>query len=163
MTEQKGADAAFASRPFCGIISLQSITDETDRKVTLMGDTNQALQITAVRALNPRSLRLEFSNGDVRLFDSHRLRGPAFIPLMNEEIFTKPLVTEDGKLGWEDLDITCSAKYIYERSVHYDDNAVAHNYVPTKRDIWGERIAIVLFPLMAIAGIIGTVWWYINN
>ena len=128
-----------------------------------MVDNNQNLEITAVRALNPRSLRLEFNNGDVRLFDSHRLRGPAFIPLMNEEIFTKPIVTEDGKLGWEDLDITCSAKFIYDRSVHYDDNAVAREYVRTKKDIWGERIAIVLFPLMAICGLIGTVWWYINN
>ena len=128
-----------------------------------MSETKQTLKITAARPLNPRSLRLEFSNGDVRLFDSHRLRGPAFIPLMNEEIFTKPIVTEEGRLGWENLDITCNAKYIYDRSVHFDDNAVARDYVKTKRDIIGERIAIVLFPIMAIAGIIGTVWWYINN
>ena len=78
-----------------------------------MGETKKTLRITSARALNPRSLRLEFSNGDVRLFDSHRLRGPAFIPLMNEEIFSKPLVTEDGKLGWEDLDITCKAHVIF--------------------------------------------------
>ena len=128
-----------------------------------MADTKQNLEITAVSALNPRSLRLEFNNGDVRLFDSHRLRGPAFIPLMNEEIFSRPIVAEGGRLGWEHLDITCSAKYIYERSVHYDDNAVTRPYVKTKKDIWGERIAIVVFPIMAIAGIIGTVWWYINN
>ena len=132
-------------------------------EVRSMADTNQNLEITAVRALNPRSLRLEFNNGDVRLFDSHRLRGPAFIPLMNEEIFSKPIVAEGGRLGWEDLDITCSAKYIYDRSVHYDDNAVPREYVRTKKDIWGERIAIVVFPLMAICGLIGTVWWYINN
>lgn len=128
-----------------------------------MSDTRKTLRITSARALNPRSLRLEFSNGDVRLFDSHRLRGPAFIPLMNEDIFTKPIVTEDGKLGWEDLDITCGATYIYDRSVHYDDNATAKEYVKTRRDIIGERIAIILFPIMAIAGLIGTVWWYINN
>jgi len=128
-----------------------------------MSETKQTLRITAARALNPRSLRLEFSNGSVRLFDSHRLRGPAFIPLMNEEIFTKPVVTEDGKLGWENLDITCGARYIYDRSVPYDDNAVATEYVKTKRDIIGERVAIVLFPIMAIAGLIGTVIWYINN
>lgn len=133
-----------------------------DGKERFMGNGKQKLEITAVRALNPRSLRLEFSNGDVRLFDSHRLRGPAYIPLMNEEIFTKPVVKE-GKLGWEDLDITCEAKYIYDRSVHYDDNAVAKEYVKTKRDIIQERIAIVLFPIMAIAGIFGTVWWWINN
>ena len=149
-----------ASRPFCGIIdSLQRMGDGKER---FMGNGKQKLEITAVRALNPRSLRLEFSNGDVRLFDSHRLRGPAYIPLMNEEIFTKPVVKE-GKLGWEDLDITCEAKYIYDRSVHYDDNAVAKEYVKTKRDIIQERIAIVLFPIMAIAGIFGTVWWWLNN
>ena len=127
-----------------------------------MGEGKQKLEITAARALNPRSLRLEFSNGDVRLFDSHRLRGPMYIPLMNEEIFTKPVI-KDGDLGWENLDITCGAKYIYDRSVYYDDNAVAREYVKTKRDIMQERIAIVLFPIMAIAGILGTVWWWINN
>ena len=128
-----------------------------------MSETRKTLRITSARALNPRSLRLEFSNGDVRLFDSHRLRGPAFIPLMNEEIFTKPIVTEDGKLGWEALDITCGATYIYDRSVHYDDNATAKEYVKTKREIIGERIAVILFPAMALAGIIGIVWWSINN
>ena len=128
-----------------------------------MSETRKTLRITSARALNPRSLRLEFSNGDVRLFDSHRLRGPAFIPLMNEEIFTKPLVTEDGKLGWEALDITCGATYIYDRSVHYDDNATAKEYVKTKREIIGERIAVILFPVMALAGIIGIVWWWLNN
>lgn len=127
-----------------------------------MSEAKKTLAITAARPLNPRSLRLEFNNGSVRLFDSHRLRGPAFIPLMNEDIFTKPVI-KDGDLGWEDLDITCSAKYIYERSVPYDDNAVAVEYVKTKKDIIGERVAIVLFPIMAIAGIIGTFWWYINN
>ncbi len=127
-----------------------------------MGDEKQTLEITAARALNPRSLRLEFNNGSIRLFDSHRLRGPMYIPLMNEDIFSNPVV-RDGKLGWADLDITCSAKYIYDRSVPYDDNAVAKEYVKTKRDIWGERIAIILFPVMAIAGILGIVWWWINN
>lgn len=128
-----------------------------------MSEEKQPLQITAVRALNPRSLRLEFNNGMIRLFDSHRLRGPMYIPLMNEEIFTKPIVTEDGNLGWEDLDITCKAQYILDRSVPYDDNATAKEYVKTRRDIIQERIAIVLFPCMAIAGIIGTVYWWINN
>lgn len=128
-----------------------------------MGEEKQTLKITAARALNPRSLRLEYNDGSVRLFDSHRLRGPMYIPLMNEEIFTKPIVTEDGKLGWEDLDITCGAKYVYDRSVPYDDNAVAREYVKTRRDIIGERIAIILFPVMALAGIIGIVWWWINN
>ena len=74
-----------------------------------MTETTDRLEITAARALNPRSLRLEFSNGDVRLFDSHRLRGPQFIPLMDEKYFTKPVV-KDGNLGWEVLDIIADAQ-----------------------------------------------------
>lgn len=124
-------------------------------------DNNQ-LRITAVRPLNPRSLRLEFSNGEIRLFDSHRLRGPKFIPLMNPDYFKRP-VLRNGGLGWEELEVTLSARYIYDRSVPYDDNAVAREYVPTRKEIIGERVATVLFPLMAIAGTGGIVWWYIHH
>lgn len=120
------------------------------------------IRITDVRVLNPRSLRLEFNNGAVRLFDRYRLRGPMYIPLMEEENFLSVSV-KDGNLYWAALDLTCPAKYVYPRSVPYDDNATAREYVPTRKDIIQERIATVLFPAMAIAGIIGTVWWYINN
>ncbi|MBQ9016349.1 MAG: DUF2442 domain-containing protein [Firmicutes bacterium] len=123
---------------------------------------NQQLQITAARPLNPRSLRLEFSNGEIRLFDSHRLRGPQFIPLMNEEYFKRPVI-RNGDLGWEELEVTASARYIYDRSVPYDDNAVAKEHIPTKKEIMEERLAAILFPLMAIAGIFGLVWWYIHQ
>ena len=120
------------------------------------------LKIVSARPLNPRSLRLEFSNGAIRLFDSHRLRGPRYIPLMEEKYFTAPVI-KDGDLGWEGLEITCDAEYIYARSIHYDENASPAEYKPTKRDILGERIAMVVFPVMAVAGIIGIIWWYINN
>ena len=125
-----------------------------------LADNKKALRITDARTLNPRSLRLEFNNGAVRLFDSHRLRGPRYIPLMNEEYFTHPVIKE-GDLGWEGLEITCDAEYIYNRSVPYDDNAEAMEYAPTRRDIIGERIAMILFPAMALAGIIGLIWWYL--
>lgn len=118
--------------------------------------------ITDVRILNPRSLRLEFSNGAIRLFDRFRLRGPRYIPLIAEENFMSVTV-RDGDLYWEALDITCPASYAYRFSVPYDDNATAREYVRTRRDIIQERIAIVLFPVMAIAGILGTLWWWINN
>ena len=121
-----------------------------------------ALRITSVWILNPRSLRLEFSNGAIRLFDRYRLRGPKYIPLMEEEHFLT-VTTLDGDLHWESLNITCPASYVYDRSVPYDDNATAKEYVRTRRDIIQERIAVVLFPAMAIAGILGTVWWWINN
>ena len=118
--------------------------------------------ITDVRILNPRSLRLEFSNGAIRLFDRYRLRGPRYIPLMDENHFLTVTI-KDGNLYWESLDLDCPASYIYPRSIPYDDNAKAKEYVRTRRDIIQERIAIVLFPVMAAAGIIGTVWWWINN
>lgn len=120
------------------------------------------MEITSARALNPRSLRLEFSNGEIRLFDSHRLRGPQFIPLMNETYFTRPRIRE-GNLGWEGLEITASAQYVYNHSVPYDENAAPKERVITRRDILEERISTVLFPLMAIAGICGILWWYFNQ
>jgi hypothetical protein len=126
-----------------------------------MSEATERLEITAARALNPRALRLEFSNGEVRLFDSHRLRGPQFIPLMNEAYFTRPVI-RNGNLGWEDLDVIADAQYVYNRSVLYDDNAKPVEYVPTKKDIRQERIAAVLFPAMALAGIIGIVAWYMS-
>lgn len=127
-----------------------------------MAEEKDKLKIVSARPLNPRSLRLEFSNGAVCLFDSHRLRGPKFIPLMEEKYFTAPVI-QDGNLSWEGLDVVCDARYIYDRSVPYDDHGQAQTYEPTKKDILQERIAMVLFPLMAVSGIIGIVWWYINN
>ena len=124
--------------------------------------TEKTIRITDARALNGRSLRLEFSDGSVRLFDSHRLRGPQFIPLMNEKYFTAPLV-RDGDLGWEGLDIIAKAKYVYDRSVPYNENARPVEYVPTKKDIRQERLAVVLFPLMAAAAIFGLVWWWFHQ
>lgn len=124
--------------------------------------SKENIQITAVSPLNGRSLRLEFSDGSTRLFDRHRLRGPQFIPLMNEEFFTRPVI-KDGDLGWEGLDITAGAQYVYSRSVPYDDHARPKEYVPTKKDIYQERLAAVLFPLMAAAGIFGIVWWFIHQ
>lgn len=127
-----------------------------------MNEPQEKLHITSARALNPRSLRLEFSDGSVRLFDSHRLRGPQFIPLMNEKYFTRPVV-RGGDLSWEGLDVVASAKYVYDHSVPYDDHAVPAEHTLTKQDILQERISTVLFPVMAIAGIAGIVWWYVTN
>ena len=127
-----------------------------------MGETERMIRITAAQPLNARSLRLEFSNGEVRLFDSHRLRGAQFIPLMNEKYFSRPVI-RDGDLGWEELDIVANAKYVYDRSVPYDDHAKPKEYIPTKKDIRQERLAAILFPLMAAAGIFGLVWWYIHQ
>ena len=127
-----------------------------------MSETERGITITAARPLNPRSLRLEFSDGSIRLFDSHRLRGPQFIPLLDEKIFEKPVV-RDGNLGWEGLEVTASAKYVYDRSVPYDDNAAPVYREPTRQEIRQERLATVLFPLMAAAAICGLVWWYIHQ
>lgn len=127
-----------------------------------MAEAEQNPRITAASPLNARSLRLEFSDGTVRLFDSHRLRGPQFIPLMNEQIFIRPVV-KDGDLGWEGLDVTANAKYVYDRSVPYDDNAAPAYREPTRQEVRQERFAAILFPLMAAAGIIGIIWWYIHQ
>lgn len=119
-------------------------------------------KIVAVEPLNGRSLRVDFEDGSIRLFDGYRLRGPQFIPMLDPEVFVTAHV-RDGRLAWENKSVTVSPEYVRKFSVPYDPNYDPGEYVPKKRDIIGEKIAIVLFPIMAIAGVIGTVWWYINN
>ena len=119
-------------------------------------------EIISVSALNGRSLCVGFSNGAMMLFDKHRLRGPGYIPLWDDKIFVKPVI-KDGDLGWENLDLTIDAGFVYTHSVPYDGENHRKEYKPTKRDIIGERIATVLFPVMAIAGIIGILWWWFNQ
>ena len=118
--------------------------------------------IVKAEALNNRSIRVDFDNGEIRLFDAFRLRGPGYVPIIHPDVFGTVYV-EDGELHWEGFDATVSSSYVHKFSVPYDPNAKAKEYIKTRRDIIGERIAIILFPIMAIAGIIGTVFWYINH
>ena len=122
----------------------------------------KAPKIIKAEALNNRSIRVDFDNGEIRLFDAYRLHGPAFVPIIHPEVFGTVYV-EDGNLRWEGFDAAVSSNYVHKFSVHFDPNAKAKEYVKTRRDIIGERVAIILFPIMAIAGIIGTVFWYINH
>ncbi len=122
----------------------------------------KAPKIIKAEALNNRSIRVDFDNGEIRLFDAYRLRGPAFVPIVHPEVFGTVYV-EDGNLRWEGFDAAVSSNYVHKFSVHFDPNAKAREYVKRRRDIIGERVAIILFPIMAIAGIIGTVFWYINH
>ena len=118
--------------------------------------------IISVRPLNGRALRLEFSDGAIRLFDGRRLRGPRYIPLIDAELFRAPQI-DRGDLLWDSVDIRLSSDYLYSNSVPYDENAVPEKYVPTKREVLGERIAMIIFPLMAIAGIAGIISWYLSQ
>lgn len=123
---------------------------------------DEAPRIQSIEPLNGRSLRVDFDNGDIRLFDGYRLRGPKYIPLTDPEVFVTATV-EEGKLVWEQLNITISPSYVRRFSVPYDPDYKPEDHVPTKKEIIGERIAMIVFPIMAIAGIVGTVIWYINN
>lgn len=123
---------------------------------------NDAPKITAVSALNGRSLRVDYEDGTIRLFDGFRLRGPKYIPLVDPNVFITARM-DDGDLYWEDLDIRISASYVRKFSVPYDPDYKPENYVPTKKEIIGAKLAVIIFPIMAIAGLIGTVWWWINN
>ncbi|MDO4868877.1 MAG: DUF2442 domain-containing protein [Bacillota bacterium] len=125
-----------------------------------MADTEK-ITIIDVKPLNGRSLQLQFSNGQTRLFDVRRLRGPQYIPLADYDKFVDVCV-RDGDLYWPQTDLSAAADLIYNKSVDYDPNYKPIEYVPTKRDILGERIAMIVFPLMVIAAVIGLVHWYMN-
>jgi len=119
-------------------------------------------RIISVEPLNGRSLRVDFEDGRIRLFDGYRLRGSKNIPLIDPEIFSAVEVRE-GDLYWERLNMDVKASYVSRFSVPFDPDYKPEEHIPTRKAVIGERIATVLFPIMAIAGIVGIVMWYIGQ
>ena len=69
----------------------------------------------------------------------------------------------DKKIYWERLNMDVKASYVSRFSVPFDPDYKPEEHIPTRKAVIGERIATVLFPIMAIAGIVGIVMWYIGQ
>jgi len=86
----------------------------------------EMLKITSVKVLEDRIMILTFSTGEKRLFDSTILKGPAFKPLEDINIFSKPVIVH-GVVTWNNEEIDCAPEYMYANSFEYNsgDNIVA--------------------------------------
>jgi hypothetical protein len=87
---------------------------------------NETTKIKNVKVLDNKIMIIEFTSGEKRLFDATVLKGPAFVPLDDEEVFRNPSIVH-GVLTWKNEEIDCSPEYIYKHSYEYhsDDIFVA--------------------------------------
>ena len=73
------------------------------------------IRIIAVKPLPNRMLRVTFSNGEIRRFDTKKLKGPAFAPLAEEAVFENPIIFH-GILTWADGTIDVAPETVYAES-----------------------------------------------
>lgn len=73
------------------------------------------LRITAVTPRPNQILKVIFSNGETRWFDTKKLKGPAFVPLKDKAVFENPVIFH-GIITWADGTIDVSPETVYMES-----------------------------------------------
>lgn len=77
------------------------------------------LSVSSVRSLGGFLLLVQFSNGDIRVFDGARfLDMPAFAPLKDVDLFND-FAIDHGALTWKRGTIDVSSAWLFEMSVAY--------------------------------------------
>lgn len=81
-------------------------------------EPEQPIKVEQVKVLPEMMLLIKFNNGEIRLFDSTSLEGPAFDPLHDEEVFSAPVI-DHGVIMWQNEEIDCTPEYMYRHSYEY--------------------------------------------
>ena len=87
------------------------------------GEMQDNIKVTEVKPLRGGMLLVTFSTGEKRLFDTTRLKGSAFKPLQDEEIFSKPVLFH-GVITWNNGEIDIAQEYVYQESFAYEDSMI---------------------------------------
>ena len=82
------------------------------------GEPEQPIKVDHVKVLPDMMMLIRFNNGELRLFDATLLEGPAFEPLHDEQVFSKPVI-DHGVVTWQDGDIDCAPEFMYAHSYEY--------------------------------------------
>lgn len=64
-----------------------------------------------------------FSTGEKRLFDTTMLKGAAFTPLADEEVFNHPVLFH-GVITWNNGEIDIAPETVYRDSFAYTSEAI---------------------------------------
>ena len=83
------------------------------------GEIQDGIKVTEVRPLRGGMMLVTFSTGEKRLFDTTLLQGPAFAPLADEEIFSKPVLFH-GVITWNNGEIDIAPETVYRDSYAYE-------------------------------------------
>ena len=87
------------------------------------GQMQEGIKVTEVKPLRGGMLLVTFSTGEMRLFDTTTLKGPAFKPLADEAIRNHP-VRFHGVITWNNGEIDIAPETVYQNSYAYDSVAV---------------------------------------
>lgn len=83
------------------------------------GQLEEGIKITRVKPLCGRMLLVTFSTGEKRLFDTTILKGSAFNPLDDENIF-QDIHIFHGVITWLDGEIDVAPEKVYMESFAYE-------------------------------------------
>ena len=87
------------------------------------GEMKEGIKVTKVKPLRDGMMLVEFSTGEVRLFDVTSLEGEAFAPLSDDSIFYNPKLFH-GVITWNDGLIDISPEMVYEKSYAYNSAVI---------------------------------------
>lgn len=79
----------------------------------------EEILVTDATPLSGGILLVTFSTGEKKLFDTTRLKGSAFEPLLNEHVFQAATV-EHGFVSWRNGEIDIAPEYMYENGWKHD-------------------------------------------
>lgn len=86
--------------------------------VCYAGDKTPDIKVQNVKILRGGMLLLTFNTGEQRLFDSTRLKGPAFQPLKDEKVLSDFAIFH-GVVTWANGEIDIAPETMYEESYPY--------------------------------------------
>lgn len=78
------------------------------------------IRVTEAKPLRGGMLLVTFSTGEKRLFDTTRLKGTAFKPLSDEEVFNHPTIFH-GVITWKNGEIDIAPETVYQESYAYSE------------------------------------------
>lgn len=84
------------------------------------GEIEEGIKIAEAKPLRGRMLLVTFSTGEKRLFDTTVLKGSAFAPLEDENIF-QDIHIFHGVITWLDGEIDVAPEKVYMESFAYED------------------------------------------
>ena len=84
------------------------------------GNNEKEIKVSSAMPLNGGMLLVTFETGEKRLFDTTLLKGSAFEPLKNNDVFSAVRIFH-GVLTWMDGEIDVAPETVYAESYPYEE------------------------------------------
>ena len=91
--------------------------------VCYAGELSDNIKVTEAKPLRGGMMLVTFSTGEKRLFDTTVLRGSAFQPLSDEQIFSHPVLFH-GVITWNNGEIDVAPETVYRESFAYNEDGL---------------------------------------